>query len=97
ERRAARPLARRRHRRRRRPRARARPVARRGRGGHGMTAAAVISMPGTRTGRSLGWWGTVCLIATEAMIFALLLFGWFYLWAISPHWPLGHTADPELL
>jgi heme/copper-type cytochrome/quinol oxidase subunit 3 len=50
-----------------------------------------------RTGRSLGWWGTVCLIATEAMIFALLLFSYFYLWAIAPHWPLGDIKDPELV
>jgi heme/copper-type cytochrome/quinol oxidase subunit 3 len=57
----------------------------------------VTAIAGTRTGRSLGWWGTVCLIATEAMVFALLLFGWFYLWAIAPHWPLGDIKDPELM
>jgi heme/copper-type cytochrome/quinol oxidase subunit 3 len=57
----------------------------------------VTAVAASSTGRSLGWWGTVCLIATEAMVFALLLFGWFYLWAIAPRWPLGNIEDPELL
>lgn len=47
-------------------------------------------------GRSLGWWGTVALIATEGMLFALLLFGNFYLRARAGHWPLGDIKDPEL-
>ncbi len=49
-----------------------------------------------RSGRSLGWWGAVCLIATEAMLFALLLFGNFYLRAVNLHWPMGGIEDPEL-
>jgi heme/copper-type cytochrome/quinol oxidase subunit 3 len=48
------------------------------------------------SGRSLGWWGTVCLIATEGTLFALLLFGNFYLRAKHAHWPLDHIAPPEL-
>jgi heme/copper-type cytochrome/quinol oxidase subunit 3 len=48
------------------------------------------------TGRSLGWWGTVALIATEGMLFALLLFGNFYLRARSVDWPQGGIEDPEI-
>lgn len=48
------------------------------------------------TGRSVGWWGTIGLIATEGMLFALLLFGNFYLRAQSADWPEGGIADPEL-
>jgi len=35
-----------------------------------------------------GWWGVWCLIATEAALFAYLLFSYFYLWAQSHggHW-----------
>lgn len=66
-----------------------------------MTATAVraeVPPPEPRSsGRSLGWWGTVALIATESMIFALLLFGNFYLRAQADEWPLGGIADPELL
>jgi len=49
------------------------------------------------SGRSLGWWGTIALIATEAMVFALLLFANFYLRLQSPVWPLGGIRNPELL
>jgi len=48
------------------------------------------------SGRSVGWWGTVGLIATEGMLFALLLFGNFYLRARSAEWPQGGIEDPEL-
>jgi heme/copper-type cytochrome/quinol oxidase subunit 3 len=48
------------------------------------------------SGRSLGWWGAVWLIATEGMLFALLLFGNFYLRAYNRHWPMGGIEDPEL-
>ncbi len=49
-----------------------------------------------RSGRSLGWWGVVLLIATEAMLFALLLFGNFYLRALNHRWPMDGIEDPEL-
>jgi heme/copper-type cytochrome/quinol oxidase subunit 3 len=49
------------------------------------------------SGRSLGWWGMISLIATEGMIFALLLFAYFYLRSNSPRWPQGDIHDPELL
>ncbi|MGI8403133.1 MAG: cytochrome c oxidase subunit I [Gemmatimonadaceae bacterium] len=39
-------------------------------------------------GRSSGWWGTVCLIATEAAFFAYLLTSYFYLASRSTFaWP----------
>ena len=67
-----------------------------------MTAAptldpAVPALEPRSSGRSLGWWGTICLIATEGMLFALLLFGNFYLRANSAEWPQGGIEDPELL
>ena len=58
-----------------------------------------VSTPPLRAesaGRSLGWWGTVALIVTESMLFALLLFGNFYLRAKSGTWPQGGIEDPEL-
>ncbi|MEZ5410133.1 MAG: cytochrome c oxidase subunit 3 [Acidimicrobiales bacterium] len=42
---------------------------------------------GPLAGRSLAWWGMVMAITTEAMIFALLLFAWFYLWTKADRWP----------
>jgi cytochrome c oxidase subunit III len=45
--------------------------------------------------RGLGYWGTATLIATEASLFAYLLFSYFYLgatsppaWVLEPHPPL---------
>jgi heme/copper-type cytochrome/quinol oxidase subunit 3 len=34
-----------------------------------------------------GWWVMVLVIATEAMLFAYLLFGYYYLWSMAPGWP----------
>jgi cytochrome c oxidase subunit III len=48
-------------------------------------------------GRSLGWWGVVFLIATEATLFGLLLFVNFYLRANADRWPPAGVDDPELL
>ena len=48
-------------------------------------------------GRSIAWWGIVTLTLTEAMLFALLLFTWYYLWSQAESWPLGDIKDPELL
>ena len=33
---------------------------------------------GSTDGREMGWWGMMCLIATEASLFAYLLFGYYY-------------------
>lgn len=46
--------------------------------------------------RSLGWWGLVVLIASEATLFGLLLFVNFYLRVNARTWPLGGIDDPEL-
>src|SRR5437762_8813851 len=47
--------------------------------------------------RSVGWWGMVLLITTEATLFACLLFSYFYLRVSSSQWPLGGIKRPELL
>ena len=66
-----------------------------------MTATAVPprlpALESSPSGRSVGWWGTIWLIATEGMLFALLLFGNFYLRSNNAKWPLGDIADPELV
>jgi heme/copper-type cytochrome/quinol oxidase subunit 3 len=63
-----------------------------------MMDTAVVDRPlGPFAGRSLGWWGVVVAIATEATLFALLLFSYFYLWAQSDEWPLGDIEPPKLL
>ena len=49
------------------------------------------------TGRSVGWWGTVSMIATEATLFALLLFAYNQLRIQADRWPLGDISDPELV
>ena len=47
---------------------------------------------GARGKNSVGWWGMLCLIATEASLFAYLLFSYYYVaiqrgpsWAPQPH------------
>jgi heme/copper-type cytochrome/quinol oxidase subunit 3 len=62
---------------------------------------ASVPLPGTpgtfvKRGRSVGWWGIVLTIATEAMLFLGLLSSYVFLWASSPHWPQGGIAPPEL-
>lgn len=47
-------------------------------------------------GRTTGWWGMICLIATEGTLFALLLFMWFYFQANRPEWPPPGIPLPEL-
>jgi heme/copper-type cytochrome/quinol oxidase subunit 3 len=47
-------------------------------------------------GRPVGWWGVLCMIATEAMLFVGLLSSYFYIWASSAHWPQGGIEAPEL-
>lgn len=49
------------------------------------------------SGRSLGWWGTALLIATEGVLFALLLFVWLYLRTQADSWPPEGVRDPELV
>lgn len=59
-----------------------------------MTATELRS---SRTGRSLGYWGTMGLIVTEAMLFALLLLAYSQTRVNADRWPLGDIAEPELV
>lgn len=61
-------------------------------------AAPLAGAPGTfvKRGRSVGWWGVMLTIATEAMLFLGLLSSYVFLWASSPHWPQGGIEAPEL-
>jgi heme/copper-type cytochrome/quinol oxidase subunit 3 len=62
------------------------------------------SLPvGAKGLNSVGWWGVLCLIATEASLFAYLLFSYYYIalqrgpsWTPEPHPPL-HLAGPNTL
>lgn len=58
--------------------------------------AARLDVP-TEQGRSLAWWGMVMTIVTEGMLFALLIFVYYYLYSIARQWPLGEIEPPELL
>lgn len=51
---------------------------------------------------SVGWWGVLCLIATEASLFAYLLFSYFYYAVeLDSHWMPGkpslHYALPAVI
>jgi cytochrome c oxidase subunit III len=46
--------------------------------------------------RSPAWWGMVCLIATEATLFAMLLFSYFFVRWGAAYWPPPGTPLPEL-
>lgn len=55
------------------------------------------SLPSEVSGsRSPGWWGMVFLIMTEAVLFATFIASYFYVEALSPQWPLGGIAKPDL-
>lgn len=62
----------------------------------GADAAVAPGAPGS-TGRTTGYWGTVAAIATEAVLFGLLLFAYSQLRTQSERWPLGNIAEPELV
>jgi cytochrome c oxidase subunit III len=47
--------------------------------------------------RSVGWWGVLCMIMTEATLFVGLLASYYFLWASSPEWPQGGIEPPELV
>ncbi len=50
---------------------------------------------GSKGRLSSGWWGMLCLIATEAALFAYLLFSYFYVSAqVTGAWPPG--GPPKL-
>ena len=46
---------------------------------------------------SLAWWGALILIATEATLFAMLVFSYFYLrWTSKTGWPPDGMPDPKI-
>lgn len=47
-------------------------------------------------GRSIAFWGVILLAGTEAVLFVVLLFAWFYTWARTPQWPPEGVTLPEL-
>ena len=49
-----------------------------------------------RGGRSTGWWGMAGLIVTESVLFALLLFVYFYFRAGLGDWPPGDLPMPGI-
>ncbi len=52
---------------------------------------------GVSGGRATGFWGMVMLIFTEATLFGILLFSYFYLrFQIEPVWPPGGIEKPDL-
>lgn len=59
-------------------------------------ATTAISRPESLSGsRATGWWGMVALIVTEATLFFMLIFAYFYLRWQSPHWPQDGIALPS--
>jgi cytochrome c oxidase subunit III len=59
--------------------------------------ASAVNLPLEGMGlRSASWWGMLCLIATEAILFVYLIFSYAYLGAQSPgRWP--PTGPPSML
>lgn len=50
-----------------------------------------------RPTRSLGWWGMLLLVATEATLFATLIASYFYLRFQTTTWPPHGIAKPHVL
>ncbi|MFW5972696.1 MAG: cbb3-type cytochrome c oxidase subunit I, partial [Bacteroidota bacterium] len=46
--------------------------------------------------QSVGWWGTVYLVAVLATVFAVLLLSYFYIRLFSVDWPMGGLSRPDL-
>ncbi len=63
-----------------------------------MTVGATAHGPTTviRPGKSTGWWGMFWLIATESVLFGLLLFTYVYFRSGASEWPPGGLPLPEL-
>ena len=57
--------------------------------------ASLIS-PTTKPVHSTAWWGMATLIATESMVFVILLGSYFFLRASTPQWPPDTIGGPEL-
>lgn len=62
----------------------------------GPSAGAVLQRTHARRSYPLAWWGMVMLIATEGMIFGLLLSANFFLMAQADRWPPAGVEEPKL-
>lgn len=74
-----------------------------------MTGQAQATPPGVSTRREMAtetgsalrhpasWWAMLALVITEAVFFASLLAGYFYLRSSSPTWPQDNLQRPDLL
>ena len=62
-----------------------------------VTAAAGVSLvtPTSKPTYFTAWWGMVTLIATESMVFVILLGSYVFLRASARHWPFGGIKPPE--
>ncbi|HVU15260.1 MAG TPA: cytochrome c oxidase subunit 3, partial [Phototrophicaceae bacterium] len=47
--------------------------------------------------RSVGWWGVVCLILNEIVLFASLIASYLYIRFNSPVWPPAGVEKPGLV
>ncbi|MDQ4090249.1 MAG: hypothetical protein M3163_08085, partial [Actinomycetota bacterium] len=61
-----------------------------------VTVTPGVTRPATRRSYSTAWWGMAMLILTEAMVFVVLLAGYFFLRAASTEWPLAGIEAPPL-
>jgi len=66
-----------------------------------VTSASALPVPEATVpvrgeGRPTPWWGMVCLIMTEATIFAGLIGSYFFLRAASKQWPPPGIEEPKL-
>ncbi len=62
-------------------------------GGQTEAAALPVEVSGVA---APGWWGMVLLITTEATLFTLLVFSYFYLRYLAPQWPPPGLEAPKL-
>jgi heme/copper-type cytochrome/quinol oxidase subunit 3 len=60
------------------------------------TVSPGVTRPATRRSYSTAWWGMSMLIVTEAMVFVILISGYFFLRAASKEWPLNGIEAPPL-
>lgn len=66
-------------------------------GAHPGAAPDAKVMPGhpplhSRTFDSPGLWGMIVTLLADGALFLSLLFGWFYLWVVAPHWQAPDIA-----
>lgn len=61
-----------------------------------MTTVSLPVRPTARRGWTTAQWGVLMVIATEAMVFVVLLSGWFFLRAAAHEWPPEGVEPPEL-